>query len=183
RIVGPFLCYACRYFFHTFPTPGTFCITTYALGWKVLLKSSCTQQNIAKRRDDPDRTRGYVNGCACYHRGTGQRQCSGSGSEFPMQPLRRWSTPQSVHSWWSDSNPTGATIPLHALAKPLMKRLYHRQAIQRHTAFDADVRFGPSNDPSKKNRGGSADDRRRKGPGLRAGIASLFRCRYPADNL
>ncbi|KAJ7476919.1 hypothetical protein B0H11DRAFT_1304274 [Mycena galericulata] len=45
-----------------------------------------------------------------------------------MQPLRRRSTPQSVHSWWSDSNPPGATISLHALAKPLSKFLYHRQA-------------------------------------------------------
>ncbi|KAJ7457207.1 armadillo-type protein [Mycena galericulata] len=46
-----------------------------------------------------------------------------------MQPqLRRWPTPQSVHSWWSDSNPPGATISLHALAKPLSKFLYHRQA-------------------------------------------------------
>jgi hypothetical protein len=46
-----------------------------------------------------------------------------------MQPLRRWSTPQSVHSWWSDSNPPGATIPLHTLAKPLSRLLYHRQAL------------------------------------------------------
>ncbi|KAJ7191774.1 hypothetical protein GGX14DRAFT_480934, partial [Mycena pura] len=47
-----------------------------------------------------------------------------------MEPVRRFSTPQSVHSWWSDSNPlrVGATISLHTLAKPLMKQMYHRQA-------------------------------------------------------
>ncbi|KAJ6613123.1 hypothetical protein B0H10DRAFT_2049570, partial [Mycena sp. CBHHK59/15] len=32
-------------------------------------------------------------------------------------------------SWWSDSNPPGATISLHALAKPVMKGLYHRQVL------------------------------------------------------
>ncbi|KAJ6562435.1 armadillo-type protein [Mycena capillaripes] len=46
-----------------------------------------------------------------------------------MPPLQRSPTPQSIHSWWSDSNPLGATIPIHTLAKPLSKRLYHRQAI------------------------------------------------------
>ncbi|KAJ7074797.1 armadillo-type protein [Mycena amicta] len=34
----------------------------------------------------------------------------------------------SLHSWWSDSNTPGATISLHALAKPLMRVQYHRQA-------------------------------------------------------
>ncbi|KAJ7193488.1 armadillo-type protein [Mycena pura] len=34
----------------------------------------------------------------------------------------------SIHSWWSDSNAPGATVSLHALSKPLMKALYHRQA-------------------------------------------------------
>ncbi|KAF7358381.1 hypothetical protein MVEN_00888200 [Mycena venus] len=38
-------------------------------------------------------------------------------------------TPQSAHSWWSDSNPTGPTISLHALAKPLMKLMHHRKAL------------------------------------------------------
>ncbi|KAJ6500973.1 armadillo-type protein [Mycena sanguinolenta] len=33
----------------------------------------------------------------------------------------------SVHSWWSDSNSLGATIPLHTFAKPLAKFLHHRQ--------------------------------------------------------
>ncbi|KAJ6479556.1 hypothetical protein C8R47DRAFT_1285760, partial [Mycena vitilis] len=46
----------------------------------------------------------------------------------PMPPLHRWPTQQSVLSWWSDSNPPRATIPLHALAKPLLKLLYHQQA-------------------------------------------------------
>ncbi|KAJ7041549.1 hypothetical protein C8F04DRAFT_1230320, partial [Mycena alexandri] len=37
--------------------------------------------------------------------------------------------PQSVHSWWSDSNKPGATIALHPLASRLSKLLYHRQVI------------------------------------------------------
>ncbi|KAJ7926258.1 armadillo-type protein [Mycena leptocephala] len=41
----------------------------------------------------------------------------------PRSPTR-----QSIHSWWSDSNPVGATISLHAAAKPLMSLLYQRQA-------------------------------------------------------
>jgi hypothetical protein len=47
-----------------------------------------------------------------------------------MPPLARTDTRASVHSWWSDSNPLlkGPTINLHAVAKPLMKRMYHRQA-------------------------------------------------------
>ncbi|KAJ7839170.1 armadillo-type protein [Mycena leptocephala] len=36
---------------------------------------------------------------------------------------------RSVHSWWSDRNPPGATINLHAAAKPLMRLMYHRQVI------------------------------------------------------
>ncbi|KAJ7453484.1 armadillo-type protein [Mycena latifolia] len=35
--------------------------------------------------------------------------------------------PESVHSWWSDRNPPGATIPLHTLAKPLSRFLHRRQ--------------------------------------------------------
>ncbi|KAJ7433417.1 hypothetical protein FB451DRAFT_327563 [Mycena latifolia] len=46
-----------------------------------------------------------------------------------MEPLRRWPTPHSIHSWWSDSNPPGATVSLHTLAKPILKQLYHRQAV------------------------------------------------------
>ncbi|KAJ7115105.1 hypothetical protein C8R43DRAFT_1038982 [Mycena crocata] len=41
-----------------------------------------------------------------------------------MPPLQ---LTQSIHSWWSDSNSLGATIPLHTLAKPLSKFLHHRQ--------------------------------------------------------
>ncbi|KAJ6612537.1 armadillo-type protein [Mycena sp. CBHHK59/15] len=41
---------------------------------------------------------------------------------------RPWSL-RSTQSWWSDSNPPGATISLHALAKPVMKGLYHRQVL------------------------------------------------------
>ncbi|KAJ7494084.1 hypothetical protein FB451DRAFT_1551287, partial [Mycena latifolia] len=46
-----------------------------------------------------------------------------------MPPLTRQRTLESVLSWWSDSNPGGATINLHAAAKPLMKLLYHREAL------------------------------------------------------
>ncbi|KAJ7436246.1 armadillo-type protein [Mycena galericulata] len=48
-----------------------------------------------------------------------------------MQRLTRQQTPASIHSWWSDSNPglQGATINLHAATKPLMKLMYHRQAM------------------------------------------------------
>ncbi|KAF7350410.1 hypothetical protein MVEN_01345800 [Mycena venus] len=49
-----------------------------------------------------------------------------------MLPLNRQDTRPSIHSWWSDSNPglQGPTINLHAAAKPLMRRMYHRQALQ-----------------------------------------------------
>ncbi|KAF7359744.1 hypothetical protein MVEN_00699100 [Mycena venus] len=48
-----------------------------------------------------------------------------------MLSLTRQATPQSTHSWWSDSNPNlrGPTINLHAAAKPLMKLMYHRQVM------------------------------------------------------
>ncbi|KAJ6575949.1 hypothetical protein DFH09DRAFT_1453530 [Mycena vulgaris] len=46
-----------------------------------------------------------------------------------MSSLARQRTLESVRSWWSDSNPTGPNINLHALAKPLMKFMYHRQAL------------------------------------------------------
>jgi hypothetical protein len=38
----------------------------------------------------------------------------------------------SIHSWWSDSNPLlqGPTINLHAAAKPLMRFMYRRQALE-----------------------------------------------------
>ncbi|KAF7353711.1 hypothetical protein MVEN_01056200 [Mycena venus] len=49
-----------------------------------------------------------------------------------MQQLTRQRTPESVHSWWSDSNPglRGPTINLHTLAKPLMRRMYDRDALK-----------------------------------------------------
>ncbi|KAJ7276054.1 hypothetical protein C8J57DRAFT_1590368 [Mycena rebaudengoi] len=49
-----------------------------------------------------------------------------------MPPLTRQQTSGSVRSWWSDSNPhlRGPTINLHAAAKPLMKFLYNRQALE-----------------------------------------------------
>ncbi|KAJ7478900.1 armadillo-type protein [Mycena latifolia] len=46
-----------------------------------------------------------------------------------MPTLRRQRTLESVHSWWSDSNPAGPTISLHAATKPLMRLMYHRQAL------------------------------------------------------
>ncbi|KAF7362692.1 hypothetical protein MVEN_00618500 [Mycena venus] len=44
-----------------------------------------------------------------------------------MHPLTRPPTPQSEHSWWSDRNPVGPTISIHAVAKPLMRLMYHEQ--------------------------------------------------------
>ncbi|KAJ6575945.1 armadillo-type protein [Mycena vulgaris] len=46
-----------------------------------------------------------------------------------MNSFTRQPTLDSVRSWWSDSNPTGPNINIHALAKPLMKLMYHRQAL------------------------------------------------------
>jgi hypothetical protein len=48
-----------------------------------------------------------------------------------MPPLTRQDTHTSIFSWWSDSNPLlkGPTINLHAAAKPLMKFMYYRQAL------------------------------------------------------
>ncbi|KAF7350456.1 hypothetical protein MVEN_01351100 [Mycena venus] len=50
-----------------------------------------------------------------------------------MPPLTRQDTVPSIHSWWSDSNSAvvhGPTINIHAVVKPLLKRMYHRQALQ-----------------------------------------------------
>ncbi|KAJ6502710.1 armadillo-type protein [Mycena vitilis] len=47
-------------------------------------------------------------------------------------PVPLWSAatrPQSIYSDWSDSRSIGATISIHAAAKPLMRLLYHRQAM------------------------------------------------------
>ncbi|KAJ7456265.1 armadillo-type protein [Mycena galericulata] len=48
-----------------------------------------------------------------------------------MPPLTRQRTPASIRSWWSDSNPRlqGPTINLHAMTKPLLRRMHHRQAL------------------------------------------------------
>ncbi|KAJ7913980.1 armadillo-type protein [Mycena leptocephala] len=48
-----------------------------------------------------------------------------------MPPLTRQDSRTSIFSWWSDSNPLlkGPTINLHAAAKPLMKFMHHRQAL------------------------------------------------------
>ncbi|KAJ7479166.1 armadillo-type protein [Mycena latifolia] len=58
-----------------------------------------------------------------------------------MPPLARQRTLESVLSWWSDSNPAlGPTFNLHAVAKPLMKFMYHRDAL----AFIAKNRGTPT---------------------------------------
>ncbi|KAJ7443568.1 armadillo-type protein [Mycena latifolia] len=44
-------------------------------------------------------------------------------------PLTRQPTQDSLHSWWSDRNPVGPTIDLHAAAKPLMRFMYRRDAL------------------------------------------------------
>ncbi|KAJ7124633.1 armadillo-type protein [Mycena crocata] len=46
-----------------------------------------------------------------------------------MPPLTRQQTLESVRSWWSDSNPPGATISLHTATKPLMWVMYHRAVL------------------------------------------------------
>ncbi|KAJ7844164.1 armadillo-type protein [Mycena leptocephala] len=46
-----------------------------------------------------------------------------------MPPLTRQRTLDSILSWWSDSNPPGPTINLHAVAKPLMRFMYHQQVL------------------------------------------------------
>ncbi|KAJ7240959.1 hypothetical protein C8J57DRAFT_1245076 [Mycena rebaudengoi] len=46
-----------------------------------------------------------------------------------MPPLARQRTLESRRSWWSDHNLPDAIFNLHAAAKPLMKFLYHQQAL------------------------------------------------------
>ncbi|KAJ7479231.1 armadillo-type protein [Mycena latifolia] len=46
-----------------------------------------------------------------------------------MHPITRQPTLDSVRSWWSDRNPLGPNINLHATAKPLMRVMYHRAAL------------------------------------------------------
>ncbi|KAJ7758288.1 hypothetical protein B0H16DRAFT_649610 [Mycena metata] len=45
-----------------------------------------------------------------------------------MSQLRRSSTPRSIHSYWTDSASIRPSFPIHALAKPLSKFMYQRQA-------------------------------------------------------
>ncbi|KAJ7267737.1 hypothetical protein C8J57DRAFT_1613773 [Mycena rebaudengoi] len=49
-----------------------------------------------------------------------------------MPPLTRQHTLESLRSWWSDSNPNlrGPTVNLHAAAKPLIRFLHDRQALE-----------------------------------------------------
>ncbi|KAJ7479001.1 armadillo-type protein [Mycena latifolia] len=44
-------------------------------------------------------------------------------------PLTRQRTRDSLYSWWSDRNPLGPTINLHAVAKPLMRFMYRRDVL------------------------------------------------------
>ncbi|KAJ7895721.1 armadillo-type protein [Mycena leptocephala] len=46
-----------------------------------------------------------------------------------MPPLTRQRTFDSIRSWWSDRNLPGPTINLHAVAKPLIRFMYHRQVL------------------------------------------------------
>jgi len=52
-------------------------------------------------------------------------------------PPRLSSPRTSIFSWWSDSNPGGATVNIHALAKPLMRWMYAR-AIKKLIAAEND---------------------------------------------
>ncbi|KAJ7494179.1 hypothetical protein FB451DRAFT_451823 [Mycena latifolia] len=45
-----------------------------------------------------------------------------------MPPLTRQRTLESLHSWWSDTNPPSPTINLHTATKPLIRLMYPRQA-------------------------------------------------------
>ncbi|KAJ7186187.1 armadillo-type protein [Mycena filopes] len=46
-----------------------------------------------------------------------------------MAAARRPPSPSSILSWWSDRNPLGATMSIHTFAKPLMRFMYHNQAL------------------------------------------------------
>ncbi|KAJ7479175.1 hypothetical protein FB451DRAFT_1240818 [Mycena latifolia] len=54
-------------------------------------------------------------------------------------PLTRQPTGDSLRSWWSDRNPLGPSMDLHAAAKPLMRFMYRRDAL----AFIAKTRGTP----------------------------------------
>jgi hypothetical protein len=48
----------------------------------------------------------------------------------PMPSLTRQDTRTSILSWWSDSNSLLRYVNIRAAAKPLMKLMYHRQALE-----------------------------------------------------
>ncbi|KAJ6592647.1 armadillo-type protein [Mycena capillaripes] len=55
--------------------------------------------------------------------------------------MNRPQTPQSTHSWWSDSNPVGPNLSIHSAAKPLMRFMYHDQELDiRAEASERDAR-------------------------------------------
>ncbi|KAF7370940.1 hypothetical protein MSAN_00728000 [Mycena sanguinolenta] len=49
-----------------------------------------------------------------------------------MQPLTRQESRTSIFSWWSDRNPglQGPTVNIHTMAKPLLRWMYHQQALE-----------------------------------------------------
>ncbi|KAJ7202196.1 hypothetical protein C8J57DRAFT_1260393 [Mycena rebaudengoi] len=51
---------------------------------------------------------------------------------FHFPPMPSLTRQQTLGSWWSDSNPNlrGPTVNLHAAAKPLMRFMYNRQALE-----------------------------------------------------
>ncbi|KAF7300334.1 hypothetical protein HMN09_00916700 [Mycena chlorophos] len=49
-------------------------------------------------------------------------------SGFDWETTSLSSVPGSIRSWWSDSNSLGATVSIHAAAKPLVAFLHHREA-------------------------------------------------------
>ncbi|KAJ6472356.1 armadillo-type protein [Mycena vitilis] len=75
-------------------------------------------------------------------------RCKAVGAHLPrlgytsllMPPLTRQRTLESIRSYWSDNGFVGATVSLHAMAKPLMRLMYHMQA----TAFTERNRDTPT---------------------------------------
>jgi hypothetical protein len=66
-------------------------------------------------------------------RGQAAHSLPPSSTFSPMPPLTRQDTRTSIFSWWSDSNSLlryGPTINLDVAAKPLMKLMYHYQALE-----------------------------------------------------
>ncbi|KAJ7883568.1 armadillo-type protein [Mycena leptocephala] len=61
-----------------------------------------------------------------------------------MPPLARQVSRESIYSDWSDTKPPGPTINLHAIAKPLMRFMYHQQA-SKFMKKNRDVPLSPKN--------------------------------------